>query len=154
MFWIVSDCYPLLLITAQGPRYSPRYRLVLTALVECGLARRAISPADGIFRYGPVKMECAHERMTCKDCGAEIAKDSVGKSPEGGPSKPTLIPPNWSKLHSFLDTCCRERTENSCLHFLSDEKEVPAGGMDLAIKGEAIEALTTTLTPALRRAVP
>ena len=57
-------------------------------------------------------------------------------------------------LQCFLDTFCRERTENSCLHFLSHEKEVPAGGMDLAIKGEAIEALTTTLTPALRRAVP
>jgi len=37
-------------------------RRLLNALVECGLAHREISPADGILRYGPVKIECAHER--------------------------------------------------------------------------------------------
>jgi Fe2+ or Zn2+ uptake regulation protein len=56
--------------------HSSVWRL-LTALVECGLANRAISPADGILRYGPVKIECTHERVACKDCGATI-------SPEGG----------------------------------------------------------------------
>ena len=50
---------------------------LLTALTKCGLAHRNISPADGILRYGPVRMECAHERVACKDCGAVI-------SPEGG----------------------------------------------------------------------
>ncbi len=47
------------------------------ALVESGLAHREICPADGILRYGPVKVECTHERMACKDCGATI-------TPEGG----------------------------------------------------------------------
>jgi Fe2+ or Zn2+ uptake regulation protein len=60
--------------------YSTVWRL-LNALVECGLAHRAISPADGIIRYGPVKIECAHERVACKDCGATI-------SPEGGQHDP------------------------------------------------------------------
>jgi len=46
-------------------------------LVECGLAHREILPADGILRYGPVKVECARERVAGKDCGATI-------SPEGG----------------------------------------------------------------------
>ena len=32
-------------------------RRLLNALVECGLAHREISPADGILRYGPVKPE-------------------------------------------------------------------------------------------------
>jgi Fe2+ or Zn2+ uptake regulation protein len=50
---------------------------LLNALVKCGLAHREISPADGILRYGPVKVECTHERVACKDCGATI-------SPEGG----------------------------------------------------------------------
>jgi Fe2+ or Zn2+ uptake regulation protein len=50
---------------------------LLRALFECGLAHREISPADGILRYGPVKIECTHERMACKDCGATI-------SPKGG----------------------------------------------------------------------
>jgi len=27
VFWSVSDCYPLRLITAQGPRYYPRYEI-------------------------------------------------------------------------------------------------------------------------------
>ena len=67
--------------------YTTVWRL-LTALVECGLAHREISPADGILRYGPVKIECTHERMACKDCGAEVAKDCAGKSPEGGPYEP------------------------------------------------------------------
>jgi Fe2+ or Zn2+ uptake regulation protein len=49
--------------------YSSVWRL-LTALVECGMAQREISPADGILRYGPVKIECTHERVACKDCGA------------------------------------------------------------------------------------
>jgi hypothetical protein len=50
-------------------------------------------------------------------------------------------------LQCFLDTIRRERTENSCLHFLSHEKEVPAGGMDLAIKGEAIDSLDHAPVP-------
>src|SRR5713226_4663495 len=50
-------------------------------------------------------------------------------------------------LDCFLDTFCRERTENSCLHFLSYEKEVPAGGMDLAIKGEPIDGLDHAPVP-------
>jgi Fe2+ or Zn2+ uptake regulation protein len=54
---------------------------LLNALVECGLAHREISPADGILRYGPVKVECTHERLACKDCGATI-------SPEGGQHNP------------------------------------------------------------------
>jgi Fe2+ or Zn2+ uptake regulation protein len=53
--------------------YSTVWRL-LNALVECGLAHREISPTDGILRYGPVKMECTHERVACKDCGADVAK--------------------------------------------------------------------------------
>jgi Fe2+ or Zn2+ uptake regulation protein len=63
--------------------HSTVWRL-LNALVECGLAHREISPADGILRYGPVKIECTHGRMACKDCGAEVAKDCAGKSPKGG----------------------------------------------------------------------
>jgi Fe2+ or Zn2+ uptake regulation protein len=60
--------------------HSTVWRL-LNALVKCGLAHREISPADGILRYGPVKVECTHERMACKDCGATI-------SPEGGHHEP------------------------------------------------------------------
>jgi Fe2+ or Zn2+ uptake regulation protein len=60
--------------------YGTVWRL-LTALVDCGLAHRAISPVDGILRYGPVKMECTHQRIACKDCGATI-------SPEGGQHDP------------------------------------------------------------------
>jgi Fe2+ or Zn2+ uptake regulation protein len=60
--------------------YSAVWRL-LTALVERGLAHREISPADGILRYGALKMECTHERLACKDCGATI-------SPEGGQHNP------------------------------------------------------------------
>jgi hypothetical protein len=56
--------------------YGTVWRL-LNALVERGLAHREISPADGILRYGPVKVECTHERIACKDCGVTI-------SPEGG----------------------------------------------------------------------
>ena len=67
--------------------HSTVWRL-LKALVECGLAYREISPADGILRYGPVKMECTHERTACKDCGAEVSKGCAGKSPEGGPCEP------------------------------------------------------------------
>jgi Fur family ferric uptake transcriptional regulator len=52
--------------------HSTVWRL-LKALVECGLAHREISPADGILRYEPVKVECTHERMACKDCGATIS---------------------------------------------------------------------------------
>ena len=48
---------------------------LLTALTKCGLAHRAISPADGILRYGPVKVECTHERLACKDCGAPISTE-------------------------------------------------------------------------------
>jgi Fe2+ or Zn2+ uptake regulation protein len=48
---------------------------LLKALVGCGLAHREISPADGILRYGPVKIECTHERMACKDCGAAISQE-------------------------------------------------------------------------------
>jgi Fe2+ or Zn2+ uptake regulation protein len=54
--------------------YSAVWRL-LNALVKCGLAHRAISPADGILRYGPVTMECTHERVACKDCGAIISTE-------------------------------------------------------------------------------
>jgi hypothetical protein len=36
---------------------------------------REISPADGILRYGPVKIECTHERVACKDCGATISQE-------------------------------------------------------------------------------
>jgi Fe2+ or Zn2+ uptake regulation protein len=54
--------------------HSSVWRL-LNALVECGLAHREISPADGILRYAPVKIECTHERMACKDCGAAISQE-------------------------------------------------------------------------------
>jgi Fe2+ or Zn2+ uptake regulation protein len=37
--------------------YGTVWRL-LNALVECGLAHREISPADGILRCGPVKVGC------------------------------------------------------------------------------------------------
>ncbi len=67
--------------------HSTVWRL-LKALVECGMAHREISPADGILRYAPVKIECTHERMACKDCGAEVAKDCAGRSREGGPYEP------------------------------------------------------------------
>jgi hypothetical protein len=50
-------------------------------------------------------------------------------------------------LQRFLDIFGRERTENSCLHFLSHEKEAPAGGMDLEIKGEAIDSLNHVPVP-------
>jgi Fur family transcriptional regulator, ferric uptake regulator len=60
--------------------HSTVWRL-LRALCECGLAHREISPADGILRYGPVKIECTHERMACKDCGAAISQ-------EGGQHEP------------------------------------------------------------------
>ena len=39
------------------------------------MAHREISSADGILRYGPVKIECTHERMACKDCGASISAE-------------------------------------------------------------------------------
>src|SRR6266851_4626346 len=48
-------------------------------------------------------------------------------------------------LDCFLDTFCRERTENSCLHFLSYEEEVPAGGTYLANK----EGVAQVATPAI-----
>ena len=51
--------------------YGAVWRL-LNALVEHGLAHRAISPADGILRYGRVKLKCSHERMVCTDCGEAI----------------------------------------------------------------------------------
>ena len=54
--------------------HSTVWRL-LRALFECGLAHREISPADGILRYGPVKIECTHERVACKDCGATISQE-------------------------------------------------------------------------------
>jgi len=54
--------------------YSAVWRL-LNALVQCGLAHRAISPADGILRYGPAKMECSHASVACKDCGATISTE-------------------------------------------------------------------------------
>ncbi len=54
--------------------HSTVWRL-LRALCECGLAHREISPADGILRYGPVKIECTHERVACKDCGATISQE-------------------------------------------------------------------------------
>ncbi len=54
--------------------YGTVWRL-LNAMAEYGLAHRAISPAEGILRYGPVKVECTHERMTCKDCGATISME-------------------------------------------------------------------------------
>jgi hypothetical protein len=41
-------------------------------------------------------------------------------------------------LQCFLDIVGRERTENSCLDFLSHEKEAPAGGMDLELTADAI----------------
>ena len=54
--------------------HSTVWRL-LRALFECGLAHREISPADGILRYAPMKVECTHERMACKDCGATISQE-------------------------------------------------------------------------------
>jgi Ferric uptake regulator family len=54
--------------------HSTVWRL-LKALFECGLAHREISPADGVLRYRPVKMECTHERVACKDCGAAISQE-------------------------------------------------------------------------------
>jgi Fe2+ or Zn2+ uptake regulation protein len=54
--------------------HSTVWRL-LRALFECGLAHREISPADGVLRYGPVKIECAHERVACKNCGATISQE-------------------------------------------------------------------------------
>jgi Fe2+ or Zn2+ uptake regulation protein len=47
---------------------------LLRALFECGLAHREISLADGVLRYGPVKIECTHERVACKDCGGIISR--------------------------------------------------------------------------------
>jgi Fe2+ or Zn2+ uptake regulation protein len=48
---------------------------LLRALFECGLAHREISPAGGVLRYKPVKVECTHERVACKDCGAMISQE-------------------------------------------------------------------------------
>jgi Fe2+ or Zn2+ uptake regulation protein len=59
--------------------HSAVWRL-LKALVECGMAHREISPADGILRYAPVKIECAHERVACKDCGATIPRKETNMS--------------------------------------------------------------------------
>jgi Fe2+ or Zn2+ uptake regulation protein len=56
-------------------------RRLLNALVKCGLAHREISPADGILRYGSIKMECTHERMACKDCGATISQEGGQHDP-------------------------------------------------------------------------
>jgi Fe2+ or Zn2+ uptake regulation protein len=64
----------------QRTSHSTVWRL-LRALFECGLAHREISPADGVLRYGPVKIECTHERVVCKDCGGII-------STEGGQHEP------------------------------------------------------------------
>src|SRR6266436_9303240 len=60
--------------------HSTVWRL-LRALFECGMAHREISPADGILRYGPVKMKCIHERLACKDCGATISQEGVQHEP-------------------------------------------------------------------------
>jgi Fe2+ or Zn2+ uptake regulation protein len=62
-------------IRADPRTSSVTVRRLLNALVECGLAHREISPADGILRYGPVKVECTHERVACKDCGATISAE-------------------------------------------------------------------------------
>jgi Fe2+ or Zn2+ uptake regulation protein len=56
--------------------HSTVWRL-LRALFECGLAHREISPADRILRYAPVKIECTHERVACKDCGATVSSEGV-----------------------------------------------------------------------------
>ena len=53
---------------------------VLNALVDCGLAHREILPEVGILRYAPVKIECAHERVACKDCGATIPRKETNMS--------------------------------------------------------------------------
>ena len=54
---------------------------LLNALVERGLAHREISPADGILRYAPVKVECTHERVACQDCGATISPERGHQDP-------------------------------------------------------------------------
>jgi Fe2+ or Zn2+ uptake regulation protein len=60
--------------------HSTVWRL-LKALVECGLAHRELSPADGILRYAPVKVECTHERVACQDCGATISPERGHQDP-------------------------------------------------------------------------
>lgn len=60
--------------------YGTVWRL-LNALVERGLAHREISPADGMLRYGPMKAECAHEHIACKDCGATISSEGGQHDP-------------------------------------------------------------------------
>lgn len=60
--------------------HSTVWRL-LKALVECGLAHREISPADGILRYAPVKIRCTHERVACKGCGATISLERGQQDP-------------------------------------------------------------------------
>jgi Fe2+ or Zn2+ uptake regulation protein len=57
-----------------GISYGTVWRL-LDALVHCGLAHRESSPADGIYRYRSLKVECTHERITCKDCGATVSSE-------------------------------------------------------------------------------
>ena len=52
-----------------------------------------------------------------------------------------------NSLQCIFDTLCRERTENSYLHLLGHEKKVPAGGVNLAIKGKAIESRDHTPVP-------
>jgi Fe2+ or Zn2+ uptake regulation protein len=46
---------------------------LLKALVECGLAPPRNLAGRRHLRYTPVKVECTHERVACKDCGAWLA---------------------------------------------------------------------------------
>jgi Fe2+ or Zn2+ uptake regulation protein len=86
VFWAGTQPVTITDLWLRAKKADPRtsygtvWRL-LNALVECGLAQRAISPADGILRYGLVNAECTHELVACKDCGATI-------SPEGGQHVP------------------------------------------------------------------
>ena len=52
----------------------------LRALVECGLAHREISPADGILRYGPVKIECTHERVCARTAAPPSPREEANMS--------------------------------------------------------------------------
>jgi Fur family ferric uptake transcriptional regulator len=86
VFWAGTQPVTITDLWLRAKKADPRtsygtvWRL-LNALVERGLAHREIAPADGILRYGPVEIECSHEHIACKDCGANI-------SPEGGQHDP------------------------------------------------------------------
>jgi hypothetical protein len=74
-------------VATVAPRISPLQRGVITAEAISNYASLAAQIKSletqqdrlrDVLRYGPVKIECTHERVACKDCGATL---SPGRRP-------------------------------------------------------------------------